>query len=292
MTPRPQFASTGRFVLLAGLCLASCRSQLLPGPMRSTVNPLPAGESNLYPEGSEEVVIIRHADPVRVRPAGITSSYPLTFHNKSTRLNSGSAVYSSSGGRIEVLWPNSTSIVLSGEGSGIVGSVSRGEPTFILRDIERATLNLNEGDQVELLGGSLLTASSGPFVLEHSSPEVLRVRNQSKESAEIAFRTDTILLDPGEVVDLPLLTSGGAPAVAPLQMETLDLAGYRARVRGQCEVEEGPDSLSVRGIETTELHTLGVKIHLEPGDTVTVSGLPPTRPQAANIIPAASPDTP
>jgi len=201
-------------------------------------------------------------------------------------------VYSSSGGKIEVLWPSSTSIVLSGEGSGIVGSVSRGEPLFILRDIERATLNLSEGDQVELLGGSLLIASSGPFVLEHRSAEVLRVRNQSKSSAEIAFRTDTILLDPGEVVDLPLLTSGGAPAVAPLEMESLDLAGYRARVRGNCEVEEEPESFSVRSIETTELHTLGVKIHLEPGDTVTVSGLAPTTSQAANVIPAASPDTP
>lgn len=292
MIMNPPFAAAARFVLLAGLCLASCRAQVLPGPMRVRVDPLPSGESDLYPAGPEEVVIIRHADPVRVRPAGITSSYPLTFHDKSTRLNSGSAVYSSSGGKIEVLWPSSTSIVLSGQGSGIVGSVSRGEPMFIVRDVERAILNLSEGDQVELLGGSLLTASSGPFVLEHRSQEILRVRNQSKKSAEIAFRTDTIQLDPGEVVDLPLLTSGGAPAVAPLEMETLALAGYRARVRGKCEVDEGPKSLSVRSIESTELHTLGVKIHLEPGDTVTVSGLAPTAPQAANTIPPASSNTP
>ena len=279
-------------ILLAGLALASCRSQILPGPMAAAVDPLPVGEAGLYLPGPEEVVVIRHADPVRVRPAGVSASYPLSFYSKTTRLNSGSGVFSSSGGRVEVIWPGAGSIVLSGEGSGIVGSASRGEPTFIIRKVQRASLNLREGDHVELLGGSILTGSSGPFVLEHSAREILRVRNQSKESATIAFRADTISLDPGEVVDLPLLTSGGTPRVRPMELQELDAGSLRADLRGECTVNEGDGTLSVTSSDSSELHTLGLKIQLEAGDSVFVSGLTPAQPKAAEPDPAASPDTP
>lgn len=243
--------------------------------MTPLTNPLPPGEAGLHPPGPEEVIVVRHADPVRVRPAELSSSYPLSFYNKSTRLNSGSGVFSASGGRVEVIWPGAGSIVLSGEGSGIIGSESRGEPTFIFSDVERATLHLREGDLVELLGGSLLSASSGPFVLEHGSREVLRVRNQSKESAKISFRSETIQLDPGEVVDLPLLTSGGGPVVAATEMRDITGPGFDARLRGDCAVEEAGEALRIQSNEEGELHVLGVEIQLDAGDEVIVSSLTP-----------------
>jgi len=283
-----QYATAARILLLASCCLASCRSQVLPGPMDSLYDPMPAGESSFYPEGPEEVIVIRHADPCRVRPAGISSSYPLSFYNKSTRLHSGSSIYSASGGRIEVLWPNSTSIVLSGEGSGVIGATSRGEPTFIIRAVERAVITLREGEEVELLGGSVLTASSGPLVLEHGAREVLRVRNQSKESAQIAFRSETVLLEPGEVVDLPLLSAGAAPSVEVVEMESLKGVGFRAQLRGACEVEERDGTLSIHSQESSELHALGVRIHLEAGESVTLDGLLSVQPQAGDPMPAAA----
>ena len=279
------------------LGLASCPSQRLPGPMKPLSTPLPPGEVGLHPPGPEEVIVVRHADPVRVRPAGLSSSYPLSFYSKSTRLNSGSGVYSASGGRIEVIWPGAGSIVLSGESSGIIGSESRGEPTFIFREVERASLHLREGDLVELLGGSLLSASSGPFVIEHGSREVLRVRNQSKDSAKISFRSETIQLDPGEVVDLPLLTSGGGPQVAVLELREFEGPGFEAGVRGECQVETDRDSLQVRGLEPGEVHVLGLQIRLDEGDQVTVTSLTPvpkgsSEPEAPVAIGGDSSDQP
>ena len=84
--------------LVASLALAALapacfvNTQRLPSPMESTLEPLPPGTIDLYPEGPEEVLVLRLADPARVRPAGLPSSYPLRFYRKQVRLNAGSWV--------------------------------------------------------------------------------------------------------------------------------------------------------------------------------------------------------
>src|SRR6185369_8739405 len=113
------------------------------------------------------------------RPAGTSSAFPLTFYDKSRPLASGSGVYCSPGGRAEILWPDGNSISLFGASSGIIGSPSRGEPSFILRQVDLVLIEPRKEDQIELLGGALLRAHSGPFALEHERADVLRVRNQS-----------------------------------------------------------------------------------------------------------------
>ncbi len=141
-------------------------TQRWPGPMEPLVDPLPSGDRELYLAGPEELLVMRHADPCQVRPAGYASAFPLTFYKKSLRVHSGSCVYSAPGGRIEVLWPNGSSVVLSGRGAGIIGSKSRGEPAFIFQQVERADIHMQERDQVELVGGARLSAEGGPFRLE------------------------------------------------------------------------------------------------------------------------------
>ena len=117
------------WIALVALQSAGCyiRTQRFPEPMQATVDPLPPGTQDLYPEGPEEALVIRHADPVQIRPAGLSSSFPLPFYDKQARVNSGSWVFSGAGGRVEVLWPTSSSLVLFGKCTGVIGSPSSSE---------------------------------------------------------------------------------------------------------------------------------------------------------------------
>ena len=105
--------------------------------MEPTADPLPLGTMGQHPVGPEEVLVVRIADPVHVRRPGEASSYPLHFYSKQSRMNAGTWVFSGSGGRLEVLYPENTSIMLYGLGSGVVGSESRGEPIFFFRELDR-----------------------------------------------------------------------------------------------------------------------------------------------------------
>jgi len=203
-------------LLLLGSCAGPWRwpwgfTQRWPGPMEPLADPLPPGDRDLYQEGPEQVLVLRHADPCQLRPAGYASSFPLTFNKKQLRVHSGSCVYTAPGGRIEVLWPNGSSILLSGRGAGIVGSKSRGEPAFVFQQVERAEIHLQELDEVELVGGARLRAVGGPFLLELQRPDLVRLKNQSKGPGDVAYRASVFHLDPGQHVDLPLGTTPGTP---------------------------------------------------------------------------------
>ena len=248
-------------------------TQRWPEPMEATVDPLPPGDSQLYPPGPEDVLVVRHADPVQVRPAGMPSSFPLSFYNKSLRVSSGSAVYSAPGGRVEVIWPSATSVVLFGRGSGIIGSKSRGEPTFIIRQVERAEVSFKKEDQIELLGGSQLSAHSGPFILDHTRENILRVRNQSKAAGQIAYREANFVLDPGQVIDLPLLSAGSKPSRSESGLSTLNGAGFRVEYSGQVEVLSKDADVALRALGEDELHAMGVRVRAERDEEVRFGGL-------------------
>lgn len=277
--------SPGPTLLLATLVggfFASCagtsrwpdfRTQQYPKPMASTVEPLPPGVERNHPPGPEEVIIRRLADPVQLQPAGQSSTYQLRYFDKRRRANSGAWVFSAPGGRAEILWPTSGSTaVLFDQCTVIVGSPSRGEPNLMFREVERAVLDIREAGQVELIGGTMLSAASGPWLLERQRFDILRVRNQSKEPGEIAYRNEVFILGPGEAVDLPQLNSGGAPIPEVPGSMVFDGPGFDMKVYGDVTVSELQDGLQVSGRGEHEIEALGIRLHLDEGELAQFTG--------------------
>lgn len=262
-------------------------TQRVPGPMESERHPLPPGDSEEHPAGPEEVLVLRHADPVQVRPAGLASSFPLAFYNKDLRVTAGSGVYSAPGGRAEVLWPGGNSIVLIGRSAGIVGSKSRGESAFLFRQIDRAEVHFTSEDQVDLVGGSRLSAHSGPFIVDHVRDDILRVKNQSKSTGQIAFREAVLTLDPGEVVDLALLAGGASPVQSDPGLQEAKGPGFVVAWSGQVDVAKDERSVRVRALGEHELRGLGLRIRMNKDEEVTFVGHAQKRAEITR--PAAAP---
>jgi len=240
-------------------------TQRWPGPMEPLVEPLPKGDRELYLEGPEELLVLRHADPCQVRPAGYASSFPLSFYKKTLRVHAGSCVYTAPGGRLEVLWPNGSSIMLNGRGAGIIGSKSRGEPAFVFQQVERAEILLQERDQVELVGGARLSASGGPFLLELLQSDLLRLKNQSKGAGDVAYRSAVFHLEPGQIVDLPLGTTPGTPRPDAGTWQSASSGGLSIEWQGALE---RIDELGLRATGEHEIRALGLRVRLERDEEV------------------------
>ena len=243
-------------------------TQRWPGPMEPLANPLPPGDRDLYHEGPEEMLVLRHADPCQVRPPGYASSFPLSFHQKQLRVHAGACVYAAPGGRVEVLWPNGSSVTLSGRGAGIIGSKSRGEPAFVFQQVDRAQVELEERDEVELVGGARLSAEGGPFRLELLRRDMLRLRNQSKGSGDVAYRASVFHLDPGQIVDLPLGTTAGTPRPEPGDWQTASAGGLSIEWQGALERLDEPGQLGLRATGEHEIRALGLRLRLERDEEV------------------------
>lgn len=254
-----------------------------PGPMTATVSPLPAGDLEAVQPGPEEVLVVRHADPVEVRPAGAPASFPLSFHKKTVRLKAGSALYGAPGSRVEVLWNNGMHVVMFGQGSALLASPSRGEPSLVIRQLERAELHFRANEEIELLGGARLTSDGGPFLLDHARPQILRVHNRGKSAGRLAYRDEVYMLDPGMSVDLALLSSGGAPFTGDPSLRTVEGPGFQLQCAGAAQVEAGPDALVVRASGEHEVHALGLRLRMDRDETAVFEG----RPGAAPAKPAA-----
>jgi len=249
-------------------------TQRWPEPMARDVNKLPPGEVALHPPGVEEVTVLRHADPVRVRNPGALASFPLSFYDKSLRATAGTSVLTSYGGRAEILWPSGASVVLFGKSIGWIGSPSRGEPAFELQEVERAQLDLRAGDQVRLMGGAILSGASGPYAIERlPSGGVQRVINQSKGPVKIAFREEVFELGPGQKVDIPLLSAGGAPMLSDTELRRLSVGRFNLHVSGPLEPVVEGDAVSVSSAGESQLVALGVRIQLGAGERALLSGL-------------------
>lgn len=260
--------------------------------MISDVEPLPPGVEKDYPPGPEEVIVRRLADPVQIKPAGQHAAYYLRYFDKRRRANSGAWVFCAPGGRAEVLWPTTgTTAVVYDSCTAIIGSPSRGEPNLILRAVDRAVLNLNPGDQVELLGGALLTADSGPWVIDRQRFDILRVRNQSKVPGEVAYRNVVFVLGPGETVDLPLLNSGGAPIAEVPGSQIYEGPGFDLKVYGEVEVSQLANGLQVKGSGEHEIEGLGIRLQLDEGELAQLTGLG-TPSRSGDPTPAAETSEP
>jgi hypothetical protein len=281
---------------LAALGLTACQgrdrwpvidTQRWPGPMAATRDPLLPGVNQLHPPGIEEVLVVRHADPVQIQPAGQPAAFPLFFYDKQRRVNAGSWVFSAPGGRAELIWPSGANLLLFGRCTGVVGSPARGEPVFTFREVEVAQLNPRPGERYELLVGAVLDADEGPFRLERRENGVLRVRSQAKVPASILYRDETLRLDPGEVLDLPLLDVLGRPAVPLTGVTRVPGPGFEVAYAGEAEVWVREGVVTLVGGGEHEARALGVRVRLAPGERVHFTGLGPLPPEARQPMPEA-----
>jgi hypothetical protein len=284
--------STSNGLLLGALLLVGCyaQTQRFPAPMVGGPRPLPPGVAETYAAGPEEVTVVRHGDPIHLRRPGEGASFPLHFYRKQARVNAGSWVLSAAGGMAELLFARDTRIVVRGESVVVIGSPSRGEPVVYMLESERVELTLSEGDYVELLGGSRLTAAGGPFVVEHGVDEVLVVRNRSTGTGTIAYREALIELAPGEVVHLPLLESSGRPRQVDPAFQALSAGGGELLALGAVELVGGaPGRLRASGEH--ELRGHGLVLRLDPGDEVVFDDLGRNSRGAAPPAPETEPET-
>ena len=256
-------------------------SQRWPEPME-TAKPLPPGDATLYPPGPEEVRVIRHADPVQVRAAGNAGAVPLSYRRKEMRVASGSGVSCSEEGRVEVLFDSGSSVVLYGHCNAIVGSPSRGEPSLFVRDLEQVRFDPVAEDLFELSGGTRLRARAGPIRASLARKDVLRIANESKRSAQVAFLQETIVLDPGQAVFVPILSTGSRPPETTAALADASGPGFHAAHAKTVEVSTDGGALVARG--EGEVRSLGVRVKLPQGAEARFVGL------GARIGEAAAPE--
>jgi hypothetical protein len=279
--------------LLLGLT-AGCATQRVPGPMEPVVEPLPPGEEVGFAPGPQEVVVVRHADPVLLRRAGENVGRALAFYDRQVTVLSGTWVRCGAGGRAELLWPGQLgSLVVFGRGDVYLGEPSRDEVSASLQGVDRARLTLGPDQRVALAGGAELYAegplATGPIVVERRKLDVLRVANQSKRDVRIRFLDGELELRASEAIDLPVLAGGAAPRPAdPTRLQVQGRSdgaeAFAAWLSGDLSLlaDGGGDGLALRAVERSRVGALGVEIELAPGDEVRLAlpgDLPALRPE-------------
>jgi hypothetical protein len=160
-----------------------------------------------------------------------------------------------------------------------------------LHAISRALLTLTPEDRVELVGGALLAGDPletiGPILLESVPYSMLRVTNQSKRLANLAYRDERLELGPGESVDLPLLPGGTAPLPPADGAQSPSAGPLAITVRGHAERADEPAGVRLTAVEPVRAQGLGVEARLAPGETARFSGLTQVRAAPAADADAA-----
>jgi len=269
-----------RGLAVGALLLAACQTHRWPPPMEGFEVPVEGLDELANAGGPQEVSVLRHSDPVQIRRAGANSAFPLQFYSKRERVRSGGMVLTGLGGRAEVLWPVvGTSVVLFDEGACSIGEPNRGEPTATFLVLTRAVLHINPGDRIELLGGAILRCQSdgvtGPFVLERLHPEILRIRNQTKSPATVAYREEVLSLSPGQLVDLPLLGDTSTPFPVDPDLVALSGGGIELMAKGALQRADRPGALRVTGQGPVRVQGQGVTLDLRSGDAAFFTRLLP-----------------
>lgn len=260
-------------VLATGLSGCFLDTQKFPGMLTPQSNPLPDGAKSAFGRGAEEAFVIRHSDPVRVRIAETNSVYDLSFYEKRTLIPAGSWVFAGPEGYAEVLLPGDTQVALHGRGTGVVGSESRREPVFTLLDVTAASVSFGETGQVELPGGAILEASSGPFSVETIHDRLIRVRNRSNQVGRVDYRDEVIRLEPSETVELAVLSDFSTPFEVDPSTRAVESSAGRIALRGEVEVLSSGAGTVLRATGTSEVEGLGLRLQLRPGDEVRLESL-------------------
>lgn len=293
----PRAAATGVPVFLALLACGACTTQRWPAPMGGlggASSGLPAPD----PSGIDEVLVLRHGDPVEVRQAGALGSYPLRFYRKQERVRPGGLVLVGAGGKAEVLWPGlPTSALLLGQAVARIGATSAGEPALTFEELENARVQLAAGHSVALIGGARLSGDAneeqgGPYLVERIAPDLMRVRNQSRASCSIEYRDEQIVLQPGELVELAILGAGSAPSDHEEQTRVVKSPGGPVSLQGQVEARTEGADVALRGTSGGgSAVARGIEIRLAAGASALLTGLAPTVAPAspASIEPKNAP---
>ncbi len=221
--------------------------------------------------GPLEVTVFRHSDPVQVRRASSNGAFPLRFFAKRQRVKSGGMMLVGPGGRGEVIWSDSgTNAVLFDEGALEVGEPGRGDPTIILRSITRGHFLLAPSDRLRLLGGAELTTAAevvtGPFVVEMVRPDLLRIRNQTKQQARIAYLDEIIELGSAQLVDLPLLPQGVDPYPVDPDFVSVGVVAPELSSKGASTTQAVGDGVLFQGNGPTTVRGRGLRLVLGAGD--------------------------
>lgn len=262
--------------LTALLALSACfvRTQRVPGPL-PPLRELP----DQLPPTALEALVQRHSDPVWVRRPGALDDYPLPFYRKRERVASGTVIRTGYGGRAEILWPgDATSVVLFDQGAVRIGDPELDEALVTFLGVTRALLALTPEDRVVLPGGSLLrgdpVAPAGPFLLERFDSDYLRLTNQTKRPALLAYRDAEVELSPGESIDLPLLPDT-APRPADPAAERLEMAGRRLQILGRVAPRARGGAVLLRAERPSVVESRGTQVRLAPGEEAVFAGLSP-----------------
>lgn len=274
------------------LASAACSTQRVPPPMERPAGLLPAGNGADYIPGPQEVVVLRHGDPVSVRRPGAVAGFPLSFHQNRLRIGSGGWVLAGVGGRAEVLWPGTTAAIqLYDNSAAMIGEPSRAEPILRLHTSTYARMSLTPGDRVALVGGAELLGAdaaeygpnitAGPFEFKTVAPDRISIGNNGSTIAQVTFLDEALSLGPGEVIELPILPGGASPERIPFGRTPLAVepgfVGPPPMALGDLEAIPRAGSLALRANESAQVEALGVSVDLKAGEQVifTPSG---TRP--------------
>lgn len=290
--------------LALALALSACRTQIWPGPMPGTSDPLPPGLAGIGP-GLDEVVVTRLSDPVAVRPAGTVGIVPLPYVAKRRRLLGGSSIHLSAGGRVEVAWPGEGLIVhLFDAGHLRVGVRERGEPALYLDRPTRATFELPGGTRVAIVDACEIVVPegppAGPLRLERGLNGTLRLFNNGAAPIELDMGDARLSLGASQSLDLVEIDprAGRARRGRGILSQRLPLGD------GTVLRWEGPLALSARagsvwlgsGAGAVELDAAGSLWHLPAGGGVQLTtdpsfALTPAR-AGASATSAADASTP
>jgi len=290
LRPATLAATLGAALLATGL--GACNTQRVPAPMDRPEGFLPVGLGTDYVPGPQEVVVLRHGDPVSVRRPGSIAGFPLTFHQKRLRVGSGGFVLSGRGGRAEVLWPGTPAAVQMYDDSvAMIGEPTRAEPILSLIACTYARAELAPGDRIALVGGAELLGAdeleyeadvtAGPFDIQTVAVDRIAVGNNGSTIAIVTFLDETLSLGPGEVLELPILPGGASPEGVPFGRAGLAVPegflGPPPLGLGDLERLPRAGALALRALEPAQVEALGVSVDLKAGEEVifTPSG---TRP--------------
>jgi hypothetical protein len=242
-------------------------------------------ESSSAPSLAAAVTVQRASDPVWTRRPGERGEVAIPFFEKRARVPVGTLVRTGAGGRAELLWsPDASSLSLFEEGRVTLGDPEREEPMLAFHSLTRALLVLTPEDRVELLGGALLSGdpldTTGPILLERAPGSILRVTNQSKRPATIAYRDERLELGPGESIDLPVLGDGSAPRTGSAP-QLLQGPGFTVALEGRVERQDDERGVALMALGPARASALGVEVRLAEGATARFSALPSVRPSEA-----------